>query len=302
MVIRYRATLAYEGTAYLGFQRQAGNAPTIQGAVEAAIQSVTGMQVTVIGAGRTDTGVHAIGQVIAFDLDWSHSPEELMRALNALLPEDIALQNISRQPGFHPRFDATSRVYRYYILQLPQRHPLMRNRAWHVASPLDGQAMVEAGSLLLGEHDFATFGKAPQGDNTVRKVFRSEWTARQEDDGMLLVYRIEANAFLEHMVRRVVGALVMVGRGQMTVDEFDEAFRRAVLIEGATFAPAHGLVLEAVHYPLYPRGKKAPRVEVVADETENPSEVELSPQVEQVDEPPETEESNERGDAPPEEQ
>src|SRR5262245_56052776 len=119
MVIRYRATLAYDGTAYLGFQRQAGNAPTIQAAVETAITAVTGQQVTVIGAGRTDTGVHALGQVIAFDVDWSHSPEELMRALNALLPEDIALQSITRQPGFHPRFDATSRVYRYYILQLP---------------------------------------------------------------------------------------------------------------------------------------------------------------------------------------
>src|ERR1043165_2626290 len=129
--MRYRATLAYDGTAYQGFQRQSGDTPTVQGTVERAIaQARGGQQVNISGAGRTDTGVHAIGQVIAFDLDWSHDDQALLRAINFHLPEDIALQDIRQQPDFHPRHDAISRLYRYRILVAAHRQPLLRTRVW----------------------------------------------------------------------------------------------------------------------------------------------------------------------------
>jgi tRNA pseudouridine38-40 synthase len=246
---RYRATLAYDGTAYRGFQRQAGATPTIQGVVEQTITAVTGQTATVIGAGRTDTGVHATGQVIAFEVKWQHDDNDLLRALNALLPDDIALQEIARHEGFHPRFDAVSRIYKYTIILAEQRQPLLRYRVWHLHGKLDGEAMQAAASLLIGEHDFATFGKPPQGENTVRTVLKSEWQAVADKAFETWTYTIEANAFLEHMVRRVVGALVDVGRGRWTADEFRVVFERARLMEKGTIAPAHGLILTKVCYP-----------------------------------------------------
>lgn len=245
---RYRATLAYDGTAYQGFQRQAGRTPTVQGALERALARVTGQTTTVIGAGRTDAGVHATGQVIAFDVEWRHSDAELLRALNAVLPDDIALQDIAQQPGFHPRFDAVARLYTYDVLNAPQRQPLLRWRAWHVWTPLDLDALRAAANVLVGEHDFATFGLPPRGANTVRTVLRSEWSAQPVVGGLLLTYTIEANAFLQHMARRIVGMLVDVGRGALTLTQFETAFRAADLAQAGTLAPPHGLVLVQVRY------------------------------------------------------
>lgn len=250
---RYRATLAYDGTAYQGFQRQAGSTPTIQLALEQALVRVTGQTATVTGAGRTDTGVHATGQVIAFDVAWRHSDADLLRALNAVLPDDIALQDIAPQPGFHPRFDAVARLYTYDVLNAPQRQPLLRRRAWHVWTPLDRDALDVAAALLLGEHDFATFGQPPQGTNTVRAVLRSEWAAQPVNGGALLRYTIEANAFLQHMARRIVGMMVDVGRGALTLAQFEAAFRAADLAQAGTLAPPHGLVLAQVRYDPHPR-------------------------------------------------
>lgn len=248
---RYRATLVYDGAAYRGFQRQAGGTPTIQGAVEQAVAAVTGQGATVIGAGRTDTGVHATGQVITFEVDWQHQDIALLRALNALLPDDIALQDITQQEGFHPRFDAVSRIYKYTLIISEQRQPLLRRTAWQLRSALNGEAMQKAAEMLIGEHDFASFGKPPQGDNTVRRVMRSEWQQSQAADQpfSLWNYTIEANAFLEHMVRRIVGALVDVGRDRWTVEEFRAAFQAARLLKKWTIAPPHGLVLAQVIYP-----------------------------------------------------
>jgi tRNA pseudouridine38-40 synthase len=249
MDVRYRATLAYDGSAYCGFQRQAGDLPTIQAAVETALAKISGQQVTVIGAGRTDTGVHAEGQVIAFEVDWRHGDEALLRALNAVLPDDIALQEIRQQAGFHPRFDAVARVYRYTIVQATQRQPLLQDRAWHVQRPLDRVGMAEAAAFLIGVHDFGAFGKPPQGTNTFREVFRSEWAQANEHNGVLHTYHIEANAFLQHMVRRIVGVLVEVGRGALSVDDFCNVLGSGRLVDGVTLAPPHGLVLETVRYP-----------------------------------------------------
>ncbi len=249
MTARYCAVIAYDGGAYQGFQRQAGETPTIQYAVERAIAQVTGQQVTVIGAGRTDTGVHAEGQVIAFDVVWQHGDETLLRAINAVLPDDIALQSIRQQPGFHPRFDAAARVYRYTIVHASQRQPLLRDRAWWVQGSLDFDAMRAAAARLVGRHDFAAFGKPPQGSNTIREVYRSEWSISGSRWGQISEYHVEANAFLQHMVRRIVGALYEVGRGARRVRDFEHALASGQAWEGVTLAPAHGLVLEAVRYP-----------------------------------------------------
>lgn len=251
--MRYRATLAYDGTAYHGFQRQAGHIPTIQLAVEAAIEAVTAQRVVVLGAGRTDAGVHATGQVIAFDVEWPHSAEALLRALNAALPPDIALQDIRQQPGFHPRYDALSRRYRYRVIDASQRQPLIRLRAWHVWGGLDGDAMRAAAALLVGRHDFAAFGRPPHGENTVRTVILSEWASHPQPAGTLWTYTIEADAFLQHMVRRIAYMLVRVGQGKITRDAFEAEFRRARLPDSAPTAPAHGLTLEAVRYPDSPQ-------------------------------------------------
>jgi tRNA pseudouridine38-40 synthase len=249
MIARYRAKLAYDGSAYYGFQRQTSDLPTIQAMVERAVESVSQQRVTITGAGRTDTGVHAEGQVIAFDIAWRHGDEALLRALNAALPEDIAIQELRQQPGFHPRFDAVARVYRYTVVQAAQRQPLLRKRAWQVFLPLDLAGMAEAASLLIGVHDFGAFGRPPQGTNTVREVFQSAWSVEEQTCGVVYDYHIEANAYLQHMVRRIVGALIEVGRGGLRVDEFGSALKYGDWVNGVTLAPPHGLVLEAVRYP-----------------------------------------------------
>jgi tRNA pseudouridine38-40 synthase len=248
---RYRGTLAYDGTAYLGFQRQT-DPRTIQGTLERAIQQVTKQTVTVIGAGRTDTGVHAVGQVITFGVAWKHGDDILLKAINAALPNDIALQDLIRLTGdaqhFNPRYDAVKRLYKYTLYVSRQRQPLLTRFAWQVYPPLNGEALHAASALLIGTHDFGAFGKPPRGDNTVRTVYRSEWTQQPEAFGVRWQYTVEANAFLQHMVRRIVGMVVDVGRGWITLEQFETAFRSAQIDHAVTVAPPQGLVLEQVTY------------------------------------------------------
>lgn len=246
--MRYRATLAYDGGAYLGFQRQKDGIPTIQSSVEKAISSVTQSEVTIVAAGRTDTGVHAQGQVIAFDVDWKHDDAVLLRAINANLPDDIALQSISQQANFHPRYDALSRRYIYHLYQSEYRQPLLEKYAWHITFELDLLDMQQAASLLIGEHDFAAFGQPPQGTNTVRHIFVSEWTQNNDENIRRYSYTIEATAFLYHMVRRIVGNLVEVGRGRLSVRDFEQILQDADLAKAKNLAPPHGLVLDSVRY------------------------------------------------------
>jgi len=244
---RYRATVAYDGTAYEGFQRQA-HANTVQGVLEAALYAVTQQTATVIGAGRTDAGVHAEGQVIAFEVAWRHETHKLLNALNAHLPDDIALQDLCVQDGFHPRFDAVSRRYRYSVLEAQHRQPLLRDRVWHVPESLDVDAMQSVAQALVGQHDFAAFGHPPQGSNTVRTVYTSRWIRSPQPYGALLVYTVEANAFLHHMVRRMVGVMVDVGRRRTTVEGALTIFNSRDIAQAKTLAPARGLILEAVRY------------------------------------------------------
>jgi len=240
----YRATVEYDGTDYYGFQVQADR-PTIQGAIEKALAECAGEPVRIIGAGRTDAGVHALGQVIGFRLRWRHSLADLQRALNARLPPDIVIRELARAPeDFHPRFSARSRVYRYTVLNQPRRSPLARRFAHHVAEPLNLSAMNEAAALLLGRHDFATFGNPPQGENTVREVLEAAWTR----EGNYCYFHIEANAFLHRMVRTLVSAMLLVGQGQMRGEDFAALLAARDRSLAPPPVPACGLCLLEVKY------------------------------------------------------
>lgn len=248
---RYRATLAYDGTAYVGFQRQADGLHSVQSVVEKTITRVTQTRgIVVRGAGRTDAGVHAEGQVIAFDTAWRHSIDALQRAVNVALPEDISLLTLAEAaPDFHPRFDARSRVYRYQVYQAETRHPLWARTAWQVRGALDKAVMDEAAALILGTHDFLAFGSPPDGkSNSIRTVIASGWTDEAVPYGHLWTYRIEANAFLQHMVRRIVGLWVMIGRGERPLETLHEGLRLEFSPRMRRVAPAHGLCLEQVRY------------------------------------------------------
>lgn len=250
---RYRAVLAYDGTNYYGFQRLPSNQPTIQSAVETVLTRLSNQPVTIIGAGRTDTGVHAAGQVIAFDLVWKHRIDDLLRAINATLPIDIAVQRLEQAAlDFHPRFNAHSRTYCYTVYVAPVRQPLLARTAWHIWPPkigrLDVGQMNRAAAQLVGIHDYASFGSPPQSDGgsltTIRQIFRSLWSIGTDE--RLLYYVVEANAFLYHMVRSIVGALVEIGLNRMALDEFSAAFQAKDRI--GKLAPPHGLSLIEVTY------------------------------------------------------
>ncbi len=200
---------------------------------------------SIIGAGRTDSGVHAAGQVISFDLVWRHGTEPLLRAANANLPEDIAFVELTEAPPeFHPRFDARRRAYQYHIYNQPTPDPLRRLYSWHITRQLNVEAMNAAAACLVGVHDFATFGQPPQGENSVREIFHAVW--RRQGD--LLTFDIEGNAFLYRMVRSMVGSLRAVGDGQWRVADFKAALAAKDRARAATTAPAHGLVLVSVRY------------------------------------------------------
>lgn len=241
----YRALIEYDGTEFKGFQIQAAGR-TIQGEIERALQRLTQTHVRVIGAGRTDAGVHALGQVIAFRTAWRHPLPDLYRGLNALLPPDIAVHTLDlAAPDFHPRFGAQSRWYRYQIGQWLGHAPLRARFVWELGPGLDLKAMQAAAAYLPGEHDFASFGQPPQGENTIRQVFAARWT--QHDD--TLYFDIRANAFLRHMVRNLVGTLIQVGQHRLTPDEFKSILSQQNRALSAPPAPPQGLILMAVTYP-----------------------------------------------------
>lgn len=242
----YRAIIEYDGTRYRGFQWQQSG-PTIQGAIEAALQTISGNSIRIIGAGRTDAGVHALGQVISFELDWpeSHGLEALQRALNANLADDIVVLQLTKAAaGFHPRFDARRRTYHYLIYNAPVRRPLYRRHYWHVIRSLDVNRMNKAAAQLVGTHDFATFGRPPQGESTTRDVYQAVW----QQEKAHLCFVITANAFLFRMVRSLVGSLVAVGMGKWTLAQFADAFQSHDRSRSASAAPAHGLYLVSIDY------------------------------------------------------
>ena len=245
----WRATVAYDGTDFCGFQIQVVQR-TVQGELEAGLARITQQPVRVIGAGRTDSGVHALGQVVAFHAQWRHSRADLYRAWNAVLPKDVSIWSLTEaEKGFHPRFDAKSRSYRYTIWHSLVRNPLLRRTTLWVSQSLDLETMVAASHLLVGEHDFGTFGSPPQGTSTVRRVVRADWTRAAE----MLYLDIEANAFLYRMARAVVGTLLQVGRGELSVDQFASAFAAAERSRSGPTAPANGLCLMTIRYQGVPQ-------------------------------------------------
>ena len=245
--MQLKLTIQYEGTAYQGWQRQAAG-PTVQAVLEHALATVLRERVHVHGAGRTDAGVHAWGQVAAVHV--SRVPADLsglLRSLNALTPDDIAVRELTIvNDEFDPRRHARSRLYEYRIWNDPAPSPFWRRYAWHLPFLLDAEAMAAAAACLEGEHDFAAFKAADPTavPSTVRRVLESRVVAERP----LVVYRIEANAFLKHMVRNIVGTLVDVGRGARAPSALLALLAGRDRTAAGQAAPAHGLVLVAVRY------------------------------------------------------
>jgi len=241
----YRGTVEYDGTELLGFQIQS-QGRTVQGEIENVLRQLVQRPVRVTGAGRTDAGVHASGQVVAFRAPWKHTTSDLFRAINALLPEDIAFRRLDLAPDdFHPRFSAVKRCYRYQFGLWPGHSPLRSRYAWELGPELDIEAMRRAAAHLVGVHDFATFGQPPQGEVTIREVFSVELT----HESPWLYLDICANAFLRRMVRTIVAALVQVGQGYRPEEDIPALIRARDRSLSPPPAPAKGLILTHVIYP-----------------------------------------------------
>ena len=240
-----RLTLAFDGTAYHGWQVQ-NDSQTIQGLLSDAIARITGEQVTPTGSGRTDAGTHARGLVANFCTGSRLRPEQILRALNSLLPRDIRVLSARQVPlNFHARKDASSKIYRYQIYLGPILAPHRIHEYFHYPLPVDLEKMGQAARLFQGEHDFASFAKTNKSaSSTIRRIFRCEL----QKQGHRLHLTVEGNGFLHHMVRNMAGTLLEVGRGSISLKEFEDLFlKRDRRLAGFT-APSHGLVLLKVKY------------------------------------------------------
>ena len=252
----FKLTVSYDGTDFSGFQRQA-NARSVQAEIELALAAIEGTHVTVAGAGRTDAGVHALGQVASFALSSAIAERDLLRALNAKLPGDVRALSVEvAAPGFNARFAARSKTYRYRISHTPVMSPFQRRFAWHISRPLDLGAMDAAAGWLLGEHDFACFQakasprqKVRTVRTTTRTVTRSAWTEEPlAGGGRLLVYEIAGSGFLKYMVRTVIGTLVEVGDGRRPPASLRDLLDSRNRAAAGPTAPPSGLYLVRVDY------------------------------------------------------
>ncbi len=253
----WKVTLAYDGTDFYGWQVQPDRV-TIQGVLAEAIERVTGEPVLPQGSGRTDTGVHARGQVASFWLEAAIPPENLRRALNRKLPDSVrVLQTEKAEAGFHARHSAKEKTYAYRIWRQEICPPWKARFAWALPWPLDVARMQEAARGVAGTHDFTSFAAndpdllarraendGDEGPGNVRTVFESEWRV----DGDLLIYRVRGDGFLHHMVRNLVGTFVDVGRGAMEAGEMGRILAARSRGEAGPTAPARGLWLEKVEY------------------------------------------------------
>lgn len=239
--------MEYDGTTYHGFQLQA-NLPTIQGEIEKALWKLTGERSRVMAASRTDTGVHAKEQVVSFRTKSSLPSPTFIKGLNYYLPGDIAVKAVFRaSDSFNVRRSALSREYNYYILNSLTRSPIRRGFAYLVTGNLDIGAMNQACQAIIGKHDFASFATCIESriKSTIRHIYRAEI----EKDGDLVIFNIVANSFLPHQVRNTVGALIKVGLGKMTVDEFRSIVEAKRPGLARPTAPACGLCLMRINYP-----------------------------------------------------
>jgi tRNA pseudouridine38-40 synthase len=243
---RYKLTIEYDGGPFEGWQRQ-DERPTVQGVLEAALLALTGETVEVTGAGRTDSGVHALGQVAHADIDKAFAPDRLRDALNAhLRPAPVAvLRAEPAAPDFHARFDALKRVYRYRILNRRAPPALQRGHVWLIARPLDREAMAAACERLVGRHDFTTFRDAQcQAKSPVKTLDRMEVMGAGEEVHVWCA----ARSFLHRQVRSMVGTIVEAGFAKISPDDVAAALAARDRARCGPVAPAHGLYLERVEY------------------------------------------------------
>ncbi len=243
----HKLTIAYRGTAFSGWQCQPGKR-TVQECLETALEKLWGTKISLQGSGRTDTGVHAFGQVASFNAPRQHNAVVLLRALNANLPPDVRVVKARLvSPAFHARFDAIGKTYRYLILNHLVQDPFTLDTHWHVPRPINLPAMRRAARMLLGRHDFASFTSNPgyERESTVRTMTRAS-IAR---DGSVLSFHFTAEGYLYRMVRNLVGALNQVGLGKITVDDFGRILKARSRSAAPATAPACGLYLMSVRYP-----------------------------------------------------
>lgn len=243
---RIKLIIEYDGTNYNGSQIQT-NGHTIQEELQQCIERLTGEKVSVLFAGRTDTGVHALRQVVAFDTGSTIPPERWQYALNSVLPDDIkVLQSTEAEAGFHPRFDAVSKTYRYKIYRKPWGQTFWRNYAYLCTEELDVEAMGQAARRLEGTHDFRSFCAS---GSSVKNFERTVLSCRLVEAEHFLYLDITANGFLYNMVRIIMGTLLEVGRGSLAPEDMDRILTaRDRSLAGPT-APPQGLYLMEVHYP-----------------------------------------------------
>jgi tRNA pseudouridine38-40 synthase len=241
-----KLTIEYDGANYQGWQVQP-KGPTIQGMIEEKLALLTGETIHLIGSGRTDAGVHALGQIAHFKTRSKMNVQSIQRALNSLLPPDIGIQGAEEvEEDFHARKHSKSKVYEYQILNRNLRSVFHRGHAWHIPQELDLKEMKKATQRLMGEHDFSSFRSVGSPTRTaVRRVIRAEW--RKSHDG-LLRFEIEANGFLKQMVRAIIGTLVEVGKGKISSEEFQRIVDSKDRKRAGPTAPAHGLFLKEVKY------------------------------------------------------
>jgi tRNA pseudouridine38-40 synthase len=241
-----KLVVQYDGSDFVGWQRQ-GKGVSVQGLIEAALAKIDGAPVTLHGAGRTDAGVHAVGQVASARVTSPIEDWQLVRALNAHLPEAIRVTELTTVPdGFHARFSATAKTYEYRIWNGRTVPPFIRQYAWHIIEPLDVPLMQQASTAIPGEHDFAAFRSARSlNHTTVREITSATW--RQGDD-RTLIFEIDGTGFLRYMVRSLVGTLVEIGRGQRPVQDIARLLAAPDRAQAGRTAPARGLFLMKVEY------------------------------------------------------
>ena len=244
--MRVRGTVEYLGTTWAGWQLQPGQA-TVQGEIERALGVVVGSPVRVAASGRTDAGVHASGQVIAFDLPDASDLSRLRRSLNALTDASICIVDlVPVNDAFDPRRHALSRTYEYTIVNARPPSPFLMDRSWHVIAPLDLGVLQRLAAMVVGDRDFAAFRAADCASNSSRRfVIESAWS--RDDD--ILTYRVKANAFLKQMVRTLVGSMVDVATGRLAEQTFAELLAGGSRTRAGRTAPAAGLALVRVDYP-----------------------------------------------------
>jgi tRNA pseudouridine38-40 synthase len=241
-----KLTIQFDGTSYHGWQTQRSDR-TVQKTIQDALSKILNISVKLHGSGRTDAGVHALGQVAHFATESDMGSKNLIKGVNSLLPPDIAVRKAEEvDPDFHSRFSAKSRIYWYLIWNFPERSPFYAKYSWHIIKPLDLSAMRQSAESLIGVHDFTSFqGSDKEKVSPVREVMAIRFKRVYRN---MIISEIKANAFLKHMVRNIIGTLADVGKERLTIDGFKEIIdKKDRRCAGAT-APAHGLFLKEVKY------------------------------------------------------